>query len=204
MCDKINSNPFAALFSPTINDTATFSAPAEEVVNKPINESINIEEESVQQIQKEKENAKTAVNLDESDKNERLDELIADVFGITLHHEKRKKPTRQLVFIDTDSVEHAIFDRLLLTKPESMLISKENTKGQDLDSHVVQSEIVPYLFESYCRLQRYRVSDGSYDTVENIRKIIMRDISTALQEPAVFVDQEVCTKFCIVIVFKNS
>ncbi|XP_008212773.1 ubiquitin conjugation factor E4 A [Nasonia vitripennis] len=202
MCDKINSNPFAALLLPTINDTATFSAPAEVAVNKPINESTNIEEESIQQIHKENENVKATLNSDESSKDERLDELIADVFGITLHHEKRKKPTRQLVFIDTDSVEHAIFERLLLSEPESMLISKENTKGQDLDSHVVQSEIVPYLFESYCRLQRYRVSDGSYDTVENIRKIIMRDISTALQEPALFVDQEVHTQF--VSLFMNG
>lgn len=183
----MNSNPFAGLFS-TINDAATFS-PQSEVVIK-TNENTDIEEENFNE-QTEEESSKDEFNLENSDKDDRLNELIADVFGITLNNEKRKKPTRQLVYIDTDSVEHAIFERLLLEKPESRLISKENTKGQDLDNHVIQTEIVPYLFESYCRLQRYRDSDGSYESVENIRNIIMRDISTALQEPDLFVNQEV-------------
>lgn len=182
----MNSNPFAGLFAPVNDAAATFSPQTEVVVNKPSENTI-VENEPCKRPQAQE----STSNAEDTEKDELLDELIADVFGITLYHEKKKKPTRQLVFIDTDSVEHAIFERLLLIEPESALIAKESTKGQDLDSHVVQTEIVPYLFESYCRLQRYRISDGSYDTVENIRKIIMRDISTALQEPDVFVGQEV-------------
>lgn len=190
MCDNISSNPFAGLFT-TINDAASFSTQTQVVVNES-DESTNIQEVSAQQILAQETSSNATANSNESERDEQLDELIADVFGITLHHDKRKKPTRQLVFINTDSIEHAIFDRLLMTQPETMLISKENTKGQDLDSHVIQTEIVTYLFESHCRLQRYRVGDGSYETVENIRKIIMRDVSTALQEPELFAEQEVC------------
>lgn len=182
MCDNVNSNPFAALFS-TINDAVSFSSQNQAVAADAGGSSDSSQEAKCSNLVKSPAAAQ---------RDYRLDELIADVFGITLHWENEKKPNRQLVFIDTDSVEHAIFERLLLPDPESKLISKESTKGQDLDSHVVQIEIVPYLFESYCRLQRYRISDGSYDTVENIRRIIVRNVSTALQEPGLFSEQEVC------------
>ncbi|XP_058800280.1 ubiquitin conjugation factor E4 A [Phymastichus coffea] len=189
MSNNMNNNPFAALFAP-INEAAALSSQKEVTFNKP-HEHTNSEKEPCKRSQTEE----LLSNAETAEKDELLDELIADVFGITLYHEKKKKPTRQLVFINTDSVEHAIFERLLLSEPESSLIAKESTKGQDLDSHVVQTEIIPYLFESYCRLQRYRISDGAYDTVENIRKIIMRDTSTALQEPDVFVGQEIHAQF---------
>ncbi|KAJ8679553.1 hypothetical protein QAD02_015340 [Eretmocerus hayati] len=201
MGDKSSINPFVGLFT-AINNEPTLSTGAEIIVENH-SEGANNGQQPDQQCQPQKQASEVSVNSQGYERDEGLDELIADVFGITLRHEKQNKPTRQLVLIDSDSIEHAIFERLLLTTPASMLISKENTKGQDLDSHVIQTEIVPYLFESYCRLQRYRVSDDSEESpVENFRKIIVRDISTALQEPDLFVDQKVHMQ--LVALFMNG
>ncbi|CAB0035642.1 unnamed protein product [Trichogramma brassicae] len=188
MCDKKNINPFAGLFS-TPNELLT-SPPENDLTIKKINEN-EVKKEDSTAICYEKKSTQNTTKAIETEKDELFDELIADVFGITMkQHNKGKKPTRQLIYINATSVDRAIFERLLLTEPKSMLISKENTKGQDLDSHVVQTEIIPYLFESYSRLQRYRISDGAHDTVESIRKIIMCNISTALQVPDIFSNQQ--------------
>ena len=192
MCDNSNSNPFAALFT-SANDGASFTSQSQGDNNKS-DENVNINDNCGEDIEDDEKDEDLGHDLhsDKYEGDERLDELIADVFGITLHSEKKKKPTRQLVFIDIESVQQAIFERLLLANPESSLISKESTKGQELDRHVVQTEIIPYLFESYCRLQRYADCDGSQDTVQRIRKIIVCDVSTALQAPALFLQQQVC------------
>ncbi|KAL7305224.1 hypothetical protein TKK_0002609 [Trichogramma kaykai] len=193
MCDKKNINPFAGLFS-TPNELLT-SPPETDLTIKKINEN-EVKKEDSTAICYEKQSTQNAKKVIETEKDELFDELIADVFGITMkQHHKGKKPTRQLIYINATSVDRAIFERLLLTEPKSMLISKENTKGQDLDSHVVQTEIIPYLFESYSRLQRYRISDGAHDTVESIRKIIMCNISTALQVPDIFSNQQIHSQF---------
>ncbi|XP_011494935.1 PREDICTED: ubiquitin conjugation factor E4 A [Ceratosolen solmsi marchali] len=197
MCDNVNSNPFVGLF--TLNNETAFIS--QEVVNNIPNESINFEKDGISQVQTEEQSLGIASNNNELEKI-KFEELIADVFGIILRQWNIKTSTRQLVFIDTDSIEHAIFERLLLTNPNSMLISKETTKKEDLDNHFIQSEIVTYLFECYRRLQRYKKSDGFYDIVENIQVIIMRNISTALQEPEIFLDQEVYIQF--ISLFKDG
>jgi ubiquitin conjugation factor E4 A len=190
MCDDINSNPFAGLFA--TNHEATAFTSLAEVADNIQNESVNLEKDCIIEVEIAKQSLEVASDSNESEKLDQLEKLIANVFGITLHQQNLNTSTQQLVFIDTDSIEHAIFERLLLTDPISLLISKENIKEINLDHHFIQTEIVAYLFESYCRLQKYRICNGSYDIVENIRIIIMRNISTALQEPEIFIDQEVC------------
>ena len=177
MNDNVNNkNPFAGLFTAISDSTNSSAKDHNTATDKVTKDSASLNSQEL---------------IRESEKDELLDELIANVFGITLHHnEKRKKPSRQLIYIDTESVEQAVFERLLLTEPESCLISK--SKGEGLDSHVIQTEIIPYLFESYCRLMKYNVDKESQDITANIHKIIMCDVSTALQEPSIFENQQVC------------
>lgn len=169
----MSSNPFAGLFT-NVNDAVSFATQDQdetEAEAKPI----------VEVPDKPKEPLTT-------------DDLLAEVFGITIHNEKKGKVSRQLLFIESDSIDQAIFERLLLTEPQSKLLTK-GTKVQCMDKHVVSTDIFIYLFDSYCRLQKFRIKNIDAEVVENVQQIIIRNASTALQEPSLFGGQKVSKEF---------
>ncbi|XP_012254969.2 ubiquitin conjugation factor E4 A [Athalia rosae] len=194
MCENTNSNPFAGLFS-TINEAASFPSLSQIAVDEGV-ETLRAEESKELKIPE-----------DEA----LINDLVERVFGLTLHKDARELESgKNLVFLedlasslapknwlDAESVEHAIFDRLMLNDPSTKIIS--NTVGKDngsFDSHFVQTEIVTYLFESYCRLTRYKHSDPRLSkTVDSIKRIIIRNLGTALQEPTLFQNQKIHEQF---------
>lgn len=160
MSENLSDNPFLGLFS-TVNDALLFSQlPASAVEKKP------------------------ETNVVVSDE---VKDLAARVFGLALTREN--DPKESLVFIDSDSLEHAVFERILLANANDELVKSK--KNPNVDSHVVQNEVISYLFEAFGRLQLYRKNEES----ERARKIIFRNASTALQETELFEGQEVKKMF---------
>lgn len=158
MCDNIRGNPFAGLFS-TDNDAVSFSSQRHAVGD-------------------EASDAEQPSDASAADPDDKVDRLMAHVFGLTL----RRDGARSLVFVDADSMEHAVFERLMLPDPEP--------EARDVEGHVVQTQVITYLYECYCRLKRHR-DDGFSDIVENACQIVLRNANTALQEPDLFQSQEV-------------
>jgi len=173
MCDNIQGNPFAGLFS-TDNDAVSFSS-QQHAIDDEAN-GANYMERSSDAIKDKPENATESTNFDD-----KINRLMAHVFGLTLRRDNRAQES--LVFIDADSIEHAVFERLMLPNPEP--------KTQNIDSHVVQTQVITYLYECYCRLKHYRIDSDFEDTVRNACQIILRNTNTALQEPDLFPYQEV-------------
>jgi ubiquitin conjugation factor E4 A len=179
MCDNIQSNPFAGLFS-TDNDAVSFSSQHHAIVDESSN--INYVEQSSDTIKDQSKNMESR-NLDDE-----VDQLMAHVFGLTLRRDKNNPSERSLVFIDADSIEHAVFERLMLPNPKP---EWTYDNAINIDGHIVQTQVIIYLYECYCRLKQYRIQNDLKNTIRNACQVILRNTSTALQEPDLFQYQEV-------------
>lgn len=187
MCDNVNSNPFAGLFS-TINDAVSYST-------RVINAENNDKYESQSTEENNDKDEKLFNNAQVSEccqiKSDVINKLMADAFGLMLKSKEGTQIEKELVFIDTDSVENAIFERLMISNPKTKLILKKNSNGTYIDGHTVDTQVIPYLYESFCRLTKYRANKGFSDDINNLQHIILRNVATALQEPGLFEGQEV-------------
>lgn len=193
MCDNVNNNPFAGLFS-TINDAVSFSSQSQAIINE------NNRVSYVAQLgDKNVDNITGIKNLQDSKDsriNNQVNRLLGDVLGITLHeiganeHQKRR-----LVLVNVDSIEQAVFERLMLSDLESKLVPIDNSQQVLSDPHTTEKQVIPYLFESYCRLQLYQNKPELSDVLCKISRVILQNASVALQEPELFEEQEVyqCT-----------
>lgn len=190
MCDNVNSNPFAGLFS-TINDAVSYSARAVVVENNDVNYVKQFAEDN----NEDKELYTTQLSGSCQPKSEAINKLIADVFCLMLKSNKEIKVDKQLVFIDTDSIEQAIFERLMIPDPKTRLIGNQDSNENCVSGHLVETQVVPYLYESFCRLTKYQANQELSDDINNIHHIILRNMGTVLQEPDLFLDQEVYNQF---------
>ncbi|XP_029162873.1 ubiquitin conjugation factor E4 A [Nylanderia fulva] len=183
MCDNIKGNPFAGLFS-TDNDAVSFSSQHQKATVDQSNSNANyVDQLSSSTIKDNKsENETESAILDD-----KVDQLMARVFGIKIRQDSNNPVQGSLVFIDTDSIDHAVFERLILSDPKS--------KTQDADGHTVQADVITYLYECYHRLKHYPVSSSLEETIRNACQIILRNANTALQEPDLFQYQEVHSQF---------
>lgn len=201
MCDNVNNNPFAGLFS-TINDAVSFSSQNQTIINENngIRHVTELENENVH-------NTTEPTNFRDSKDSEidtQVNHLLSDIFGITLHatetngHQKRK-----LVFIDVDSIEQAVFERLMLPDLESKLIPMEDSQEIYCDSHTLEKQAISYLFQSYCRLQQYKNKLELSNVLHKIRQVILQNAGVALQEPDLFEGQEViCIQLYLISLLK--
>ncbi|XP_046484062.1 ubiquitin conjugation factor E4 A [Neodiprion pinetum] len=205
MCENVNHNPFAGLFT-SVNEAASFSTQNQPStvhadVSKNTDEHSAAESNSV--------NGSKPINT-AAEADAFINDIVEEVFGLTLHSDGAKiKSGRQLVFLedlaaalapqdwmDAESVEHAIFERLMLSNPGAKIVDNKNEKQTNsIDDHVSETEIIPYLYESYRRLLRYKPSHRLHDTIENITRIVVRNVGTAMQEPDLFQSQEVHKQF---------
>ncbi|XP_033354839.1 ubiquitin conjugation factor E4 A [Bombus vosnesenskii] len=193
MCDNVNNNPFAGLFS-TINDAVSFSSQSQAIINESnrVSYVAQLEDKNVDNI--------TEIKNLQGSKDSRIDSqvnrLLGDVFGITLHeiganeHQKRR-----LVLVNVDSIEQAVFERLMLSDLESKLVPIDNSQQILSDPHITETEVIPYLFESYCRLQLYQNKPELSDVLCKISRIILQNASLVLQEPELFEEQEIYNQF---------
>ncbi|XP_033329559.2 ubiquitination factor E4A [Megalopta genalis] len=193
MCDNVDNNPFAGLFS-TINDAVSFSSQNQTIIKE------NNEIDYVTKLENINVHDRTKITNVEGSKGSQDDvvvnHLFADVFGITLHatgtdvHKNQK-----LVFIDVDSIEQAVFERLMLPDPESKIVSFKDSQEISDDSHALEKQAICYLFQSYCRLQRYQNEEELGDVVHKMQQVILQNAGVALQEPDLFQGQEIHNQF---------
>lgn len=188
MCDNVNNNPFAGLFS-TINDAVSFSSQNQTNINE--NNKVN----HVAQLEnKNIDNITGTINFQDSKDskiNNQVNCLLGDILGITLHGiEMNEHQKRRLIFVNVDSIEQAVFERLMLSDLESKLVPIENSLFTD--SHTIEKQVIPYLFESYCRLQKYQNKSEFSNILCKINQVILQNTSVALQEPELFEEQKVC------------
>ncbi|XP_045536745.1 ubiquitin conjugation factor E4 A [Papilio machaon] len=147
------------------------------------------------------------INFKKSQEDEDLEtvnSMVENVFHFTINNKAIDGPSsdRQLVFleelsqviapkiyIDLETLEQALFERLLLQNVETHVIPKTNRACKE---HVVQSQVFPYLFSSLQNLQSYEQLNSA--TVQNaltkMRELIFRNAITALKQPALFEDQD--------------
>ncbi|KAK9296316.1 hypothetical protein QLX08_009645 [Tetragonisca angustula] len=193
MCDNVNNNPFAGLFS-TINDAVSFSSQSQAIINESnrVSYVTQLEDENV-------DNAVGANNFQsskESGIDDQVNRLLGDVLGITLHRSEANVHQKQrLVFVNVDTVEQAIFERLMSSDLESKLIPTEDSQQIFTDSHTTEKQVIPYLFESYCRLQQYQNEPELSDVLCKISQVILQNASVALQESELFEEQEIHKQF---------
>lgn len=174
MCDNIRANPFAGLFS-TDNDAVSFSS--QHAIGNEANDA-NYVERSSDAIKDKSENATKPTNFDD-----KVDQLVAHVFGLTLRQDNNSCAQSSLVYVDADSIEHAVFERLMLPNPKP--------KTQDVDGHVIETQVITYLYECYYRLKHYQVNGDLEEIVGKACQIVLQNVNTALQEPDLFQYQEV-------------
>lgn len=184
MCDNIKGNPFAGLFS-TDNDAVSFSFQHQTIADEGSNTNYTGQLSDTMNDKSENEEAESRI-LDD-----KVHQLMAHVFGLTLRRDSDSPAQGSLVFIDADSIEHAVFERLMLSDPKSTV----KNIVQDADDHIVQTQVITYLYECYCRLKHYQINSDLEHTIRNACQIVLRNVNTALQEPDLFQYQEVHSQF---------
>ncbi|XP_031827892.1 ubiquitination factor E4A [Nomia melanderi] len=193
MCDNVSNNPFAGLFS-TINDAVSFSSQNQTIINEDggVNyvtklENINVHDRTIPTNVQDSKGSKI---------DNQVNHLLADVFGITLHEtELNGTNNHKLIFIDADSIEEAVFERLMLPDLESKLVFGGDSQRTSCDPHTLDKQAISYLFQSYCRLQQYQNKEELHDTVCKMQQIILQNTGVALQEPDLFEGQEIHNQF---------
>lgn len=196
MCDNVDSgNPFAGLFS-TVNDPPATSTLTERDADKGSRQDDKVQDMESSVEEKAEETFSSDIPHT-SQKEQPANYLLRHAFGITLNAQPSDKYRKLLVFIDTDSVEHAVFERLMLADPEERVVPKIGTKGWICESHTLQRSIIPYLFESFSRLQQYKKNDKLKEAASELCRVTLRNVGTALQEPGLFEGQEVMNKIII-------
>lgn len=197
MCDNVNNNPFAGLFS-TINDAVSFSSQSE----TSFDEDRSAKEQMIV-IPEKKQDSSINSNISGHNLQEQnLQILIAQIFGLKLQRNVEFDYDKPLVYMDTDSIEQAVFERLLLSNPSAELL-KKNLVNVAVDQHTVETKIITYLFGSYCRLQAYEKNSELSNFVTEVRQIIFRNVGTALQEPEFFDGQEIYQDFVNLAIFEE-
>lgn len=173
-----NSNPFAGLI--TVTDRPADIAEG--------NDSLQVNSKNPQ----EDEEAETINNIVENVFHFTINSRVTDVQPgdkQLVYLEELAECMKPTVLIDLETLEQALFERLLLTDIETAVLPK-NTKVYK--EHVVQKLVFPYLFSSLQNLQSYDNSSVAtvQSAVKKMRELIFRNAVTALKQPALFEGQD--------------
>lgn len=135
--------------------------------------------------------------------DQKINDLIERIFLITINRNPRKH--KQYVYmedlatstgessslINMELLEQALFERLLLARPDDFLIPN-NSNDADTEK-VICSDVIIYLYQSFERLNQSEIenmNDGSIAIErETIEKLILRNASTAMKQPDLFEGQ---------------
>lgn len=140
----------------------------------------------------------------EDDDVETINSMVENIFHFTINPKFVEGPTsdRQLVYleelavaispkinIDLETLEQALFERLLLQDVESSVIPKSSRACKE---HIVQKQVFPYLFSSLQNLQSYDHVNSALvqNALQKMRELIFRNAVTALKQPALFEEQD--------------
>ncbi|CAH2229401.1 jg14860 [Pararge aegeria aegeria] len=132
-----------------------------------------------------------------------INKLVENVFHFTINSsavdgqtdeqlvylEELAQAMNPKVYIDLETLEQALFERLLLQDIENNVIPKTN---KALKEHITQKQVFPYLFGSMENVQSFSQTNNQYirDALEKMKELILRNAVTALKQPALFEGQE--------------
>lgn len=131
-----------------------------------------------------------------------VNNIVENVFHFTINPKAVDGPNKQLVYleelaesvkpniyIDLETMEQALFERILLTEPEVLVIPKSTKAYMD---HVIQKQLFPYLFNAIQNIDHYEQNKNETvkKCVEKIKELIFRNVITALKQPALFEGQD--------------
>ncbi|XP_063973591.1 ubiquitin conjugation factor E4 A [Diachasmimorpha longicaudata] len=176
MAENVNNNPFAGLFS---NSTET--------------ESFSQSQNSSHSRSSSFSNGLDPPTVSPPCTSPALDKHIQSIFGLLLI-QKTPQINSRLISIDAETVEDGLFERLTFPDIRSKLTPISDIKGATVDPHYVQSEIIPYLFECWNRLQRLKHqenSDVELNDVIILENVVLRSVGTALEAPEIFQEQDI-------------
>lgn len=126
-----------------------------------------------------------------------INDLIEHIFSITLN--KSPQQNKQLIYMEDlaianettklmnmELLEQALFERLLLPKPEDFLIP--NNVQNDETSNIASDKVITYLYRSFERLHNWK-SARLQTECNQIEQLILRNASTAIKQPDLFEGQ---------------
>jgi ubiquitin conjugation factor E4 A len=205
MSENLRSNPFSALFG-SLNEAESFvqqhihilpsTKNAVEVIPEADN-SVSDQEDFTVSLQ-----AKECLEVNQ---------LVEDVFRLTLNdhsHTSTNDIRNDLVFleelasavapqdwIDIETLEQALFERLLLEDPGKHVICRNvcGKEGSSTNIHATQKETITYLFECYRRLVSMKSgpeSNGRNKIISQMLSLVLRNAATALKQPELFESQD--------------
>ena len=199
MSDNLENNPFFGLFG-SVNDAQSFTHQTDQESAPPSTGEVRNE------TPKTDAQATTETNLSEEDPlADKINSIIEDVFCITI---SRKVGSKPLVFIeetssllapveklDVNTLEQALFDRLLLDEPGANVVTPRSSNIA-VNHHVIEKECLTYLFE--CHKQLMELKNFKPDlakAISDMDALVIRNVSTALTQPDLYHSQQLQNQF---------
>ncbi|GBM80653.1 Ubiquitin conjugation factor E4 A [Araneus ventricosus] len=197
MSDPDYKNPFAALF-PCSDESDAFKAGVipSEIIDRP---SKSGECGSQETSSAEMQTSDVAVPKVDDREKHISSHFYEHVFRITLSKESccNKNGPSSLIFlnevhvalcyqteIDENSIDRAVFERLLLEEPSQHIVRRKNF--DDEDAITAEKRIIFYLYQSYYRLKTSR--DYKIGPFETAHHVIVTQTASALCNPEMFPD----------------
>lgn len=206
MSENLESNPFSALFG-SLNEAESFAQQQVQYLSSAEN-AVKVIPESDNPVSDVED---FTVSLQAKECLE-VNRLVEDVFHVTLNnhsHTNTNGINNDLVFleelasavapqdwIDIETLEQALFERLLLEDPGKQVIGR-NVCGREGSSptnmHATQKEVITYLFECHRRLLSMKSgpeNNHRNKLISQMLSLVLRNAATALKQPALFESQE--------------
>ncbi|KAK3908442.1 Ubiquitin conjugation factor E4 A [Frankliniella fusca] len=194
MSDNLENNPFFGLFG-SVKDANSFSHQNDEIRdarNDDMHESKPLSEESQISIENPKQRA--------------VNTLIENVFCITLSKGVSSQPLvlveetaaslQPLDKLDVNSLEQALFERLLLEEPGNHVIKPSTMGNSAINHHVIEKEVLTYLFECHKQLMdSKRWKPDLEKEISDMDLLVIRNFATALTQPDLYGSQRLHIQF---------
>ncbi|XP_050536909.1 ubiquitin conjugation factor E4 A isoform X2 [Daktulosphaira vitifoliae] len=151
--------------------------------------------------------------------DETFNKFVEKIFHFTLKPNFDKEYNASIVYLpditeilkyydgnqtDIEMLEQAIFERILLPKPDSYLMKYKQSVS--INEHTIQKKCIIYLFECFLELNLMQqqncypsINDNVY---EIIRGFLYTNVSTALKQPDLYDSQNISLQ--ILDIFKNN
>ncbi|KAJ9594013.1 hypothetical protein L9F63_014573, partial [Diploptera punctata] len=200
MSNGLENNPFSALFS-SLNEAESFTQQQVELPKSGSDNECLLEKSEVED---------SGIISEEAKKCLEINEIVEDIFRLTLNKSAQLSQNgiiKELVFledlastiapqdwIDIETLEQALFERLLLEDPAIHIVNNHNPekKSSIADVHATQKEVVTYLYECYRRLLSLKnESKEELQTIlSQMQGLVIRNVATALKRPELFESQD--------------
>lgn len=194
MSDNLENNPFFGLFG-SVKDANSFTHQNDD--NGSSSNSDNSESKTTQEETR---------TCEENPRQKAVNALIEDVFCITVSKRVLSQP---LILVeetaasiepsdklDVNSLEQALFERLLLEEPANHVIKPSTLGNSAVNHHVIEKDVLSYLFE--CHKQLMDMKRWKPDLEEDISSmdlLVIRNFATALTQPELYGTQRLHIQF---------